>query len=90
MFISAILLAAGSGTRMGATEDKLMADLYGTTPLELSLSAVQSAGVDEVILCASRENYHACIRLTAGFPRSVKVVLGAVSASIRSIGACRL
>jgi 2-C-methyl-D-erythritol 4-phosphate cytidylyltransferase/2-C-methyl-D-erythritol 2,4-cyclodiphosphate synthase len=76
MFISAIILAAGSGTRMGAAEDKLMADLYGMTPLELSLSAVQSAGMDEVILCASRQNYHACVRTAARFPRCVKVVLG--------------
>ena len=75
MFISAIILAAGSGTRMETEEDKLFLRICGKTPLELCLSAFEGS-VDELIVCCNEENYSRCAALQTEKHPALKLTLG--------------
>ncbi|MGI6168178.1 MAG: 2-C-methyl-D-erythritol 2,4-cyclodiphosphate synthase [Christensenellales bacterium] len=76
MKLSGILLAAGSGSRMEDGQDKLFRLILGKTPLRRSMEALCACGVEELVICASRENIHACLAETAGMGVAIRVVLG--------------
>lgn len=72
MAVSAIIVAAGSGTRMG--RDKMLADLCGKPVILRTAEAVSAAKqVDEVIVVASKSNINAVHRIlsTAGLTAAV-------------------
>ena len=74
MFISAIILAAGSGTRMNMG-DKLFLSLSGKTPLNMCVDVFMEYGADELIICCNSENIERCMQ---DFERhqNIKIVLG--------------
>jgi 2-C-methyl-D-erythritol 4-phosphate cytidylyltransferase/2-C-methyl-D-erythritol 2,4-cyclodiphosphate synthase len=79
MKLSAILLAAGSGSRMEDGQDKLFRKILGKTPFLMSLEALLDCGVEELVVCASRENIHACRREAEAAHIRPRIVLGGAS-----------
>ncbi len=58
-FISAIITAAGSGSRMGAGIPKLELEISGKSIIEITISKILSANIfDEIILVTSDELLH--------------------------------
>ena len=75
----AIVLAAGSGTRMGTDIPKQFLDLAGRPVLAWTLTAFERADrIDRVILVVGREHVDACREQFGGprFPKVVAVVPG--------------
>lgn len=60
-FVSAVIVAAGSGKRMGANKNKLLLLLRGKSILSYTLSAFENTdSIDEIVLVVS-ENDRECI-----------------------------
>lgn len=77
MNTAVILLAAGSGRRMGAGENKVLLTLGSRTILEHSLLAIEKSGVAaEVILAIRPEDEARIAPLLQGYPLPVKLVYG--------------
>lgn len=72
--ISAIIAAAGRGERAGFDRNKLLAPLYGAPALWHTLKKFYSAGVDETVVAASKEDFEEVSALAAHF--GFKTVLG--------------
>ena len=63
-YTTAIIAAAGSSSRMGSDESKLLLDLDGMPVLARTLSVYQMAeSIDEIILVARREDFDRFIAL---------------------------
>ena len=61
MNISAVIVAAGRGTRMGAGENKVYLPLLGKPVLSYTVAAFQDCGiVDEIIVVTGREDVARC------------------------------
>ena len=77
MAVAALLVAAGSGERLGAVRPKAFVPLAGRPMLEWSLDAVRAAGIEKIVVAAPPD-----ISLGAG----VAVVPGGAtrSASVRA------
>ena len=56
----AIVLAAGSGSRMNADVKKQFLELAGKPILYYSLNAFQNSFIDEIILVTSKEDIEFC------------------------------
>lgn len=96
--VSLVLLAAGSGSRFGGSPgDKLLADYGGAPLVEATLSGMDGAPVDEVIVVAGAraeelreacEPYGARVvenpRWTEGMSTSVKAGIGACGPQARA------
>ena len=65
---SAILCAAGRGTRAGFSENKVLRELGGLPVLSWSLSAFSAAGVDEIIVACREEDEARIQALLAPYP----------------------
>ncbi|MGI6361495.1 MAG: 2-C-methyl-D-erythritol 4-phosphate cytidylyltransferase [Bacillota bacterium] len=77
MSLTVILLAAGSGSRMGLNHNKVFAMLGKRTVLEWSLETFsQSELVQEIIVVAAATEVTACRKLTKGYPKVEKIVEG--------------
>ena len=61
MFTSAIILAAGSGRRMGF--DKMTALLHGKAVILYSVERFIESNADEIIIAASEDNINKIIEL---------------------------
>lgn len=72
--ISAIICAAGSGTRAGFNKNKLLAPLYGAPALYHTLKKFAQEGIDEVIVTSSKSDFKEISALCAPF--GFKTVLG--------------
>ncbi len=75
-FISAVILAAGSSSRMG--RDKITADLNGKPVLLYSLEQFQKSCADELIIVASESNTDAIKELIKNIKseKPIKVIIG--------------
>lgn len=62
MSTAMVLLAAGSGRRMGAEGNKILLSLHGKTLLEHCLSAVEESGVVDEVVVVIRECDEEAIR----------------------------
>jgi 2-C-methyl-D-erythritol 4-phosphate cytidylyltransferase len=87
----ALLVAAGSGERLGAGRPKAFVVLAGRPMLEWSLDALRAAGIEDVVVAAPPEAVGADGTLVAGgdvvaLDERVRVVPGGVtrSASVRA------
>ncbi len=77
MFISAVILAAGSGTRMGF--DKMTAELCGKAVLLYSVESFVESSADEIIIAASEDNIVAVGKLIKENIRTdkpIKIITG--------------
>lgn len=62
MFVSVVIVAAGSGKRFGG--DKMLADLGGVPVIKQTASVfIKSDTANEVIIAASQENFKALTEL---------------------------
>ncbi|WP_249298794.1 2-C-methyl-D-erythritol 4-phosphate cytidylyltransferase [Feifania hominis] len=78
-FVTAVVLAGGSGTRMGAGEGKLMIELAGRPILFHTLEAFERARlVDEVVVAAREQDLLAVSDLVVewGLVKTKKIVCG--------------
>ena len=75
-FISAVILAAGSSSRMG--RDKITADLKGKTVLLYSIESFLDSNADEIVLVVSKANYDRVQEIAKSLdsPKPIKVILG--------------
>lgn len=75
-FVSAIITAAGSGSRMGAGIPKLELEISGKTIIELTVNSLfKSETIDEIILVTSEELLESYIERFSGI-RNLRVILG--------------
>ena len=78
-YTSVIIAAAGKGSRMTATKDKLFADLCGKTVIERTLTAFQNAeSVNEIIVVTSPYSIQRIkdIASVCGFTKVTAVIEG--------------
>lgn len=75
MKISAIICAAGKGSRAGFEKNKLLVNYNGLTVLEHTLSAFMRPDIDEIIVASSKEDFDEISSLTARYNNAF-VVLG--------------
>ena len=73
--ITAIICAAGKGTRAGFSENKVLHELGGLPVLSWSLSAFSAAGADEIIVACSEADEARVKALLAPFP-AARTMLG--------------
>lgn len=78
MFCSAVIVAAGSGKRMGADRPKQFLELCGKTIIERTAAVFSGCDIiDEMIIVSSKEGLEECRRLLAGYEgKKIKYVLG--------------
>lgn len=79
MYYTAIVLAAGSGSRMNSDTHKQFMDLAGRPLLFYSLKAFEDSFVDEIILVTGEENLSYCkkdIIEKYGFQKITRVIAG--------------
>lgn len=77
MFVSVIIAAAGSSTRMGRGISKQLLNLSGKTVLEYSLEAFsKSKKVKEIIISAKEDEIDVIKTITSSFPKVKAVVKG--------------
>jgi 2-C-methyl-D-erythritol 4-phosphate cytidylyltransferase len=70
----ALLVAAGSGERLGAGRPKAFVVLAGRPMLEWSLDALRAAGIDEIVVAApSGHDVDGCVTVPGGATRSESV-----------------
>lgn len=75
-FISAVILAAGSSSRMGI--DKITAELVGVPVIAYSIKAMAESKADEIIIVASESNIGAIKNIADGIKadKPIKVITG--------------
>lgn len=71
--VTALVVAAGQGTRLGAGIPKAFVEVHGTTLVERSVAGLRSAGVTNIIVVVSREMRAAA---EEAFGNDVRIVLG--------------
>ena len=79
--ISAILVAAGKGTRMGVNVDKLWLEVAGRPVIAHTWKKFNDSPlIDEIIVVVREgmESHFAGLATTFGFQKSFKLVLGGV------------
>src|SRR5215211_3137736 len=71
----ALLVAAGSGSRLGASLPKAFVELAGRPMLEWSLDALRAAGISEVVVALPPEGVapDGCVGVRGGATRSESV-----------------
>ena len=71
----ALLVAAGSGERLGAGRPKAFVALAGRPMLAWSLDAIRGAGIDDIVVAlpAGRRAPEGCVGVAGGATRSVSV-----------------
>jgi 2-C-methyl-D-erythritol 4-phosphate cytidylyltransferase len=76
MAVTALLVAAGSGERLGASRPKAFVVLAGRPMLEWSLEAIRAAGIEHVIVALpdGEEAPEGCIGVRGGATRSESVL----------------
>lgn len=75
-FISAVILAAGSSSRMGV--DKITAELVGVPVIYYSITAMAESKADEIIIVASESNIEAIKNIADNIKtdKPIKVITG--------------
>lgn len=77
MSVCAVLLAAGSGRRMQAADNKILLKIAGKTLLEHCLRAISESGaVDAVVLVIRECDEDRIAALTADYPLPIRFVYG--------------
>ena len=77
MSAAAIIVAAGEGTRMQSTRNKVFLEVAGRSILEYSLAVLESSPqIADVVLVARASDLHACESLKGRFPKLGTVVAG--------------
>ncbi len=74
--VSAVIVAAGSGTRMNAGMNKIFMELDGKTVIEHTLSAFLKSRADEIIVVASPLEIDEMKRITDKYSVDIMVVPG--------------
>ncbi|MCD6494935.1 2-C-methyl-D-erythritol 4-phosphate cytidylyltransferase [Candidatus Bipolaricaulota bacterium] len=75
--VSAIILAAGRGTRIGADRNKVLLEIASRPLLSYALSAFAACEqIDEIVLVVARSEEEAASTLLSGIDKDVKVVHG--------------
>lgn len=75
--VSAIILAAGRGTRIGARKNKIFLEIASRPLLSYTISAFAGCQqIDEIILVVASGEEQAVASLTTGISKSVRIVLG--------------
>lgn len=94
MKTSAIVLAAGSGTRMGGKVSKPLLRIGGKPVIAFSLEVLSAArNIGEIVVVANDSNYRAVSLIAAGYRKVSCVVQGgarrqdSVEAGLRSVSA---
>ena len=78
--ITAIICAAGKGTRAGFSENKILRELNGLPVLCYSLSAFSRAGADEILVACRKEDEPHILPLLSPYPNARCVRGGAFRA----------
>ena len=87
----AVLLAGGSGRRMGGPEPKQFIEIAGRTLLEHSIRAFhQHAGIDEVVIVAHADYMDRIRQIAAPYPKVRHIVPGGKERYDSSLAAIRL
>lgn len=75
MAVTALLVAAGSGERLGASRPKAFVVLAGRPMLEWSLEAIRAAGIERVVVALPEECEapEGCVGVRGGATRSASV-----------------
>ena len=74
---SGIIAAAGKGTRMGGSENKVFLKILGKTVLEHTVDAFfRCSEIEEIIIVTGKEDIDRCRELFKKSPKPVKVVCG--------------
>ena len=77
MSAAAIIVAAGEGTRMQSTRNKVFLEVAGRSILEYSLAVLESSPqIADVVLVARASDLYACESLKGRFPKLGTVVAG--------------
>jgi len=77
MSAAAIILAAGEGTRMQSSKNKVFLEVRGRSILDYSLALLESNGrIDEVVLVARTSDLRVCERLKERFSKLRTVIAG--------------
>lgn len=75
--VTAIITAAGSGSRMGASMPKQFLEIGGITVLERAIEPFQTlVEVDEIIVTAGKDHLNTCRALCSRFFKVRKIVAG--------------
>ncbi|MCD5416296.1 2-C-methyl-D-erythritol 4-phosphate cytidylyltransferase [Candidatus Bipolaricaulota bacterium] len=75
--VTAVLLAAGSGSRVGAGENKIYLKIRGKPLLSYTLATFsESPLVDEIVLVIAGDDEHRATPLVAGLAKQVRIVHG--------------
>ncbi len=64
--VTAIIVAGGSGSRMGATVNKAFLPLSGKTVIEHTVNAFKSAGIEDIIIVTRKQDIEECQKLFEG------------------------
>ena len=77
LFCSAVIVAAGSGKRMGADRPKQFLELLGKTIIERTAAVFSGCkSIDEIIIVSSEAGLGECKKLLTNIEKPVKYVLG--------------
>src|SRR3989338_11340909 len=74
--IKALFLAAGDSTRLWPINNKLFVDFVGIPLIQHSINSLKKAGIREIIIIASKNNYLDCQKLISFNQKlSIKVLI---------------
>lgn len=77
IFCSAVIVAAGSGKRMGADRPKQFLELCGKTIIERTAAVFSGCKlIDEIIIVSSEEGIRECENLLGNIKKNIKYVVG--------------
>src|SRR3954447_3622691 len=85
-----LLVAAGSGERLGHGRPKALVEVAGRTLLDWSLAALHAAGIDQVVVALpdGAQAPPGCIGVRGGARRSGSGRAGPAAAAPGDIGVC--
>lgn len=77
MKVTALIVAGGSGTRMGNEKNKVFLPLFGKTIIEHTLEVFFSSNyIDDIIVVTRKQDIKECMCLFADKEKNVKIVQG--------------
>lgn len=75
--ISGIIVAAGSGRRMGAGENKVFLKLLGKTVIERTVEVFENCcDIDEIIVVTGEDDIERCNEILKGISKPLKIISG--------------
>lgn len=77
MKVTALIVAGGSGRRMGGETNKVFLEIAGETVIEHTLNAFyKTEEIDEIVIVTRNEDVSQCEKLCLGSLKPVKIIVG--------------